>query len=230
MTRSALDIDAVIFDMDGLMFDTERMRIDAWQMAAGQEGYEIPESLLIDCIGLRTADSERYLNAALGHAGFDYRRVRAIRGEYIREMVAAKGIPVKAGLDEMLGAVDALGLAKAVATSTRRDEAVALLTETGLIARFDALACGDEVPNAKPAPDIFLLAAGRLGARPERCVVLEDSENGIRAAAAAGTVPVMIPDIKPPTPEVLSLAREHFVSLGAAARYLLASVAGHRGV
>jgi len=220
MTRHALDIDAVIFDMDGLMFDTERIRLDAWQMVARQEGYEIPERLLIDCIGKTTTDSEQYLNAALAHSGFDYRRARAIRGKYMREMVA-DGVPVKTGLDAMLDAVDSLGLAKAVATSTRRDETIDLLTRTGLIGRFDAIACGNEVANGKPAPDIVLLAAERLGVGPERCMVLEDSENGVRAAVAAGALPVVIPDIKPPGDEVLSLAHERFDSLSEAAAFVL---------
>ena len=223
MTGRVLDIDAVIFDMDGLMFDTERIRLDAWQMVARAEGYEIPESLLIDCIGRVTTDSEQYLNAALAGTGFDYRRARAIRGKYIREIVA-DGIPVKPGLDAMLGAVESLALDKAVATSTRRDETVELLMRTGLIGRFDAIVCGDDVPNGKPEPDIILLAAERLGARPERCMVLEDSANGVRAAAAAGALAVMIPDIRPPTEEVLSLAHARFDSLGEAAEFVLAKV------
>ena len=222
MSGRVLEIDAVIFDMDGLMFDTERIRLDAWQMVARQEGYEIPEPLLIDCIGRVTTDSEQYLNAALAGTGFDYRRARAIRGKYIRQMVA-DGVPVKAGLDAMLAAVESLGLVKAVATSTLRVETIELLTQTGLIGRFDAIVCGDEVANGKPAPDIVLLAAERLGVRAERCMVLEDSENGIRAAAAAGAVAVMIPDVKLPTEEVLALAHANFGSLAEAAEFLLAS-------
>jgi HAD superfamily hydrolase (TIGR01509 family) len=224
MDDSALDIDAVILDMDGLMFDTERIRLDAWQMVARQEGYEIPEALLIDCIGRTTADSEQLLNAALAGTGFDYRRARVIRGTYIEKMVAEGGIPVKAGLGEILDAVDSLGLAKAVATSTLRAEAIEMLTDTGLIDRFGAIACGNEVENGKPAPDIFLMTAERLGIDPRRCVVLEDSENGVRAAAAAGCTPIVIPDIKPPTDEVLALAHRRFDSLIDAAQYLLASV------
>lgn len=226
MNDSVLDIDAVIFDMDGLMFDTERIRLDAWQMAARQEGYEIPEALLIDCIGRTTTDSEQLLNAALAGTGFDYRRARGIRGTYIEKMVAANGVPVKAGLVEILDAIDSLGLAKAVATSTLRVEAIELLTETGLVDRFGSIACGNEVENGKPAPDIFLMAAGGLGVDPGRCVVLEDSENGVRAAVAAGCTAIVIPDIKPPTDEVLALAHRRFDSLIEAAQYLLASVPG----
>ncbi len=224
MNDSALDIDAVIFDMDGLMFDTERIRLEAWQMVARQEGYAIPEHLLIECIGLKTTDSEQLLNTALGGTGFDYRRARAFRGPYIEQIVAATGVPIKPGLDEMLDTVDSLGLARGVATSTLREEAIGLLTDTGLIGRFDAVVCGDEVHNGKPAPDIFWAIAERLDADPRRCLVLEDSENGIRGAAAAGCAAIVIPDIKPPTDEVLAIAHMRLDSLSEAARYLRESV------
>ena len=224
MNEGLLEIDAVIFDMDGLMFDTERIRLEAWQRVARQEGYAIPEHLLIECIGLKTTDSEQLLNTALAGTGFDYRRARGIRGPYIEQIVADRGVPVKPGLDEMLDAGDALGLAMGVATSTLREEALGLLTDTGLIERFDAVVCGNEVENGKPAPDIFLKAAEQLGVEPRRCLVLEDSENGIRGAAAAGCIPIVIPDIRRPSDEVLAIAHRQFDSLGAAAKYLLASV------
>jgi len=225
MNDSILDIDAVIFDMDGLMFDTEQMRLDAWQMVARQEGYPIPEALLIDCIGRTTTDSEQLLNSALAGTGFDYRRARGIRGGYIEKILADGGIPVKTGLNEILDAIDSLGLAMGVATSTLRAEALDMLTETGVVDRFGAIACGNEVANGKPAPDIFIMAAERLGVDVTRCIVLEDSENGVRAAAAAGCTPIVIPDIKPPSDEVLALAHRRFDSLHAAAEYLLAAVA-----
>ena len=224
MNDSALDIDAVIFDMDGLMFDTERLRLEAWQRVARQEGYAIPEYLLIECIGLKTTDSEQLLNAALAPTGFDYRRARGIRGPYMEQIIAERGVPIKPGLDEMLDAIDSLGLARGVATSTLREEALDLLRDTGLLERFGAVVCGDEVQNGKPAPDIFLMTAEKLGADPRRCLVLEDSENGIRAAAAAGCIPIVIPDIKPPGAEVLAIAHRRLDSLGAAAKYLLTSV------
>ena len=72
--------------------------------------------------------------------------------------------------------------------------------------RFVALVGGDEVARGKPAPDIFLEAAARLGAAPAACVVLEDSEPGVRGALAAGMTPLMVPDLLPPTPSLLAAA------------------------
>ena len=85
---------------------------------------------------------------------------------------------------------------RAVATSTRRERARAKLARRGLLARFAALVGGDEVARGKPAPDIFLLAAARLGVAPADCVVLEDSEPGVRGALAAGMMPIMVPDLR----------------------------------
>jgi beta-phosphoglucomutase-like phosphatase (HAD superfamily) len=84
--------------------------------------------------------------------------------------------------------------------------AEALVSLGPLFARFTALAAGDEVPNGKPAPDIFLLAAERLDADPTRCLALEDSEAGTIAATAAGMAAIIVPDLKQPSPEVAARA------------------------
>ena len=80
------------------------------------------------------------------------------------------------------------------------------LVRTGIDGYFDVLVSGDEVSRGKPDPDIFLLAAERLGLAPGDCYVLEDSPNGLLAARAAGCTPVMIPDLVPPTPELTEFA------------------------
>ncbi len=95
---------------------------------------------------------------------------------------------------------------RAVATSTRRDRAEAQLAQQGLLQRFAALVGGNEVERGKPEPDIFLLAASRLSVAPEDCVVLEDSEPGVRAALAAGMMPIMVPDMHAPSPSLLARA------------------------
>jgi beta-phosphoglucomutase-like phosphatase (HAD superfamily) len=97
---------------------------------------------------------------------------------------------------------------------------VRCLSGAGLVDRFDAIVTGDEVPNGKPAPDIFLLAAGRLGVEPAACLVLEDSHNGIRAAHAAGCIPVMVPDLLGPTEEIERLAYRVLPSLANVAELL----------
>ena len=117
------------------------------------------------------------------------------------------------GLDELLALLDSRGLPKAVATSTERRQAAAQLGGLGLLERFNVIATGDEVRNGKPAPDLFLLAAHRLGMKPSQCLVLEDSEAGVIAAHRAGMHVWVVPDLKPPSRAVGELTQDRFDSL-----------------
>ena len=119
-------------------------------------------------------------------------------------VVARDGIALKTGVHEVLDWLDEVQLPRAVATSTRRARAKVKLTEAGLFQRIDALVGGDEVPHGKPAPDLPLEAARRLGVAPSDCVVLEDSHPGVRAAIAAGMPVFMIPDLVEPADDVIA--------------------------
>lgn len=205
-------IDAVLFDMDGLMLDTEPISRAAWQRAFAEMGFTLDEATFLSVVGRAQADLQRIFCTAMG-PGLDFERAHLLRQRYFQEHVAARGIPVKPGLRALLDWLDAREMAKAVASSTTRAEVLARLALTGLQGRFEEIVGGDEIKRGKPAPDIFLLAAERLGVNPERCLVLEDSENGIRAAHAAGMFPVMVPDLKPPTPEIRALTYRVLTSL-----------------
>jgi HAD superfamily hydrolase (TIGR01509 family) len=113
----------------------------------------------------------------------------------------SNGVPVKTGVVELLDFLAAKGLPLAVATSAARATAERNLGRAGLLERFTALATRDDVENVKPAPDIYLEAARRLGVPPAHCVAFEDSSVGIVAAHAAGMRAVMVIDILPPTEE-----------------------------
>ncbi len=127
-------------------------------------------------------------------------------GEYVWQEVDARGAPVKPGLLALLGYLEARGLPRAVASSSARASIDRLLASVDLQPRFAAIAAGDEVAQGKPAPDIFLLAASRLGVEPAHCLVLEDSEAGTRAAHAAGMTALIVPDLKLPSDQVAALA------------------------
>lgn len=191
--------------MDGLMLDTERMAQSAWQTAGAERNYAFPAHIYLQAVGRTKSDTELIFKAAFG-ANFPFDALYARKQEIFYAMLESEPIPTKPGLFELLNLIDERGWAKAVATSTARPLALKKLTTTGLISRFAAIVGGDEVPHGKPAPDIFLAAAARLGATPAGCLVLEDSEAGVRAAHAAGMQSIIVPDLKAPSDEVKALA------------------------
>jgi HAD superfamily hydrolase (TIGR01509 family) len=203
---------AVIFDMDGLMLDTERIAMITCRRAAEDFGYVIADEIYLQVIGRTVEDTRRIFCGALG-ADFPFNEIRSRRLDYTEEYIHRYGLPKKPGLLEVLELLQGCSVPKAVATSTRREEACDRLRTAELFHCFDAIVGGDEVVHGKPAPDLFLLAADRLKTTPTECIVLEDSEAGIRAAQAAGMTPILVPDLKAPSDEVKALAYRIYPSL-----------------
>lgn len=191
-----MSILAVLFDMDGLMFDTERLTHRAWARAMADFGQPAPFDLFLRCVGTSEAGTNAILSAALG-AAFPVEALRERERAYVRAIIAEEGLPVKPGLLALLAALDGWELPRAVASSSHRATIERNLARVDLTHRFHTWAGGDEVAQGKPAPDVFLLAAQRLGVPPQSCLVLEDSENGVRAASAAGCAVINVPDLKP---------------------------------
>ncbi|MGC9399955.1 MAG: HAD family hydrolase [Anaerolineae bacterium] len=215
MTNNTYQIQAVIFDMDGLMLDTERIARIAWRRAAADWGRTLSDELFAAITGLNATDANAVLQEAFGPT-FPVTAARRRRQRYYEAYIAEHGIELKPGLLPLLEEIEARQLPHAVASSTPRAGVLYKLTLAGLVERFEILVGGDEVAQGKPAPDIFLEAAARLDVGPRHCLVLEDSEAGIRAAHAAGMLPVMVPDVKEPAPEIAALAYAVLPALEAA--------------
>jgi HAD superfamily hydrolase (TIGR01509 family) len=211
-------IGAVIFDMDGLLIDTERVALEAYMDAGRQLGIETTVDLFTTFVGRSWATTKILLEDALGPD--DAARMLLAWPTAFDARLRTTGIPKKPGVDELLGLVRRRRIPIALATSTDRDRASAHLDSAGLIEHFPTMAAGDEVVHGKPAPDIFLLAAQRLRVDPETCIVLEDSEPGVRAASAARMRVVMVPDLKQPEPGVAALAERICASLFEAGEFL----------
>lgn len=217
-----LNIHAVIFDMDGLMLDTEPLYRSAWKKAAAQCGFLLSDGTYAHIVGRTAADAEAELANAFG-SGFVLADFRVWRDKF--EAVEFSGLmPKKPGLDGLLDLLESRRIPKAVATSTKRQRAAKQLEALGLLPRFSCIAAGDEVATGKPAPDIFLLAAQRLGVTPAVCLVLEDAEAGVAAASRAGMQVCLVPDLNTPPLSPVSSATAQFASLGDVARYLQAGL------
>jgi len=188
----------VIMDMDGVILDTEPIYQAAWQEAAAALGFKVTAAMYQATLGMTSADGEARFRDMLGPA-FPLERFRDAWPRVWRDRVTTGGIPVKKGLHRFLGLLDSLKIPAVVATSCDAENAALSLRAGGVEGRFAGIVTGDQVPHGKPAPDIFLKAAKLLGLAPGLCVVIEDSEAGVMAAAAAGIPAIMIPDLKPPT-------------------------------
>jgi len=204
---------AVLFDMDGLMFDTETLAFRAWSRALAEHGLEMREADYSRLIGRNMVDARIILLDAYG-PDTPVDALDAARFRYSTAEVEERGVPLKPGLVALLDALDALGIPRAMATSTGRERATQLLERAGLSGRFHAIVCGDDITRGKPAPDIFLAAAMRLDAPPKSCLVLEDSEPGVRAAHAARMTAILIPDLAPVAPDARELAWRIVTDLG----------------
>jgi HAD superfamily hydrolase (TIGR01509 family) len=212
---------AVVFDMDGVLIDSEPVIRAAAQRAAVELDRTVTESFYASVLGLPGAAVEAAFMREFG-ADFpldDYRR-RFER--HYRAIVASDGIAPKPGIPELLDRLHAHAVPVAVATSTRDGNAQQALNAAGLLSRLPVCVTGDQVARGKPAPEIFLAAAARIGVAPPACIAVEDSEVGGRAAVAAGMFTLLVPDLKPPSPELAALVNEVHASMLLAAGRILA--------
>ena len=212
------------------MLDTEPVSQCAWKNAAREAGYDLEESFFEQMTGRNMASVHALL---LGHCGGDFPAVEIgdRARQLYRDTLSVNGVIHKPGLAELLGFLDERQVPRAVATSATREEARHQLDLADLLHRFETIVTGDQVSRGKPDPELFLLAAERLGCRPGDCAVLEDSGPGIRAARAAGMTAILVPDSREPEAATRQAAHVVVSSLDAARAVLerLLVEPGHHG-
>ena len=210
--------EAVIFDMDGLMIDSERVSIACWSQAAGELQLPFADDFWLGLVGLGDRDCEQLL---LQHINADQVATLYARCHDLYEARTQQGLPLRPGIVELLQLLQAHGIPRAVATSTRQPRASRKLAAAGLLPYFDHVVTSDQVAHPKPAPDIYLLAAHKLGKVPARCLALEDSPAGTRAALAAGMTAIQVPDLVHPDEALRALGHRIVDSLHDAHALLL---------
>ena len=198
-------IKAVIFDKDGTLHDTEKVYHRAWHAAAEQMGVPNIAAFVELCTGTNYTRTAELWQEVYGDA-FDFPSFWALRNRIYDDMIARDGVPIREGAYQLLDYLKQNGYKIALATSTNASRVDRHLVQSDMKKYFDAVVTGDTVPNGKPAPDIFLIAAQRIGIDPSECMGVEDSFNGVRAVKAAGMYTVMAPDMVAPTKEILSIA------------------------
>ena len=172
----------VIFDCDGVLVDSERIAVRVEAELLAELGWPLSQAEIVErCMGRTSEYMDEAIEAQLGsRLPGDWRDQFQRR---YREAFAAELVPV----DGVLDALDQIAVPTCVASSGSHDKLRFTLGHTGLYERFEGrIFSGYEVANGKPAPDLFLHAAARMGAGPARCAVVEDSLYGVLAARAAG--------------------------------------------
>lgn len=187
----------LLFDLDGLMIDSERIGHDSWRKAGEELGVPVSAELLDGLVGLAHGRTEAFATSILGNAELA-RILRSTSSRHYWKMLEEGEIPLKTGIIELLDWIAAQGITRAVATSTQRTLADLKLARSGLQPYFSVTVAGDEVTHTKPAPDLYLAAAAKLGVPPETCIVLEDSIYGLQAGRAAGMQVILVPDLAKP--------------------------------
>lgn len=204
--------DAVVFDLDGTLVDTESLCNETGVEACTNLGVPVGLPFFESLAGIDDRTRARLIEAEAG-ATLD---LGAFLAEWDRlcSLRFAQGIPVKAGVFDLLDRIGLpdLALPVALATSSRRGPAEEKIRGAGFAGRFAAVVTFDDVAAAKPAPDPYLLACQRLGVDPARALAFEDSEPGAASARAAGLTVVQVPDLHGPDPSWTGGAHAHHVA------------------
>lgn len=195
---------AVIFDMDGLVFDTERVFMEQLAVAMKEKGYYLSREVYIKTTG---TTGRTLKNIMCANYGDDYpleecTRIAQSRLEVIAETV---GLNVKPQIHELLEMLKERNIPCAIASSTMSVYVKKYLGHSGLLNYFSEIIGGEMVLHSKPEPDIFLMACEKLRTAPQAALVLEDSENGVKAAYVAGIPVICIPDLKEPSKDIVKM-------------------------
>jgi HAD superfamily hydrolase (TIGR01509 family) len=198
-------LEAVVFDMDGIIFDSERLVIDCWKIVADKYGILDIEAACNECLGVNGVETkEKFLNRY--GQDFPYDAYKSEMSKIYHDNYDGGRLPMKVGVVELLVYLKEAGVKVALASSTRSEVVIQQLRDAGILDYFQVIVGGDMVKRSKPQPDIFLKACEELGVAPGESFAIEDSYNGIRAAAAGRLRPLMVPDLMPPTSEMQELS------------------------
>lgn len=213
------DIEAVIFDMDGVIYDTEAFYLKHWIQVFEEYGYKMTKEIYIKAMGRGRKKVKEYFKSIFGDdLPIDEMYIK--KDKLLFDAIRNKEVPLKPGALEFLSYLKNNNIKTALATSAKRERLDIQLEDSPIVQYFDAIVCGDDVVNSKPDPEIFLKAAKKIGANPEKCIVIEDSEAGIKAAHDGEMIAFHVEDLKEADESIKENANMMFKNLKEIQDYL----------
>ena len=193
-------IKGFVFDMDGVILDSESISDITWEQTAKEFNVQMTKEILNSCRGSNKNDILSKLSKIYG-SDFDSEAFLNRTGVLFSQIETEKGIPLLPYAKEILSYLKPK-YKIALASSTKGSTVQRQLQNCGVISFFEERITGEMVTHSKPNPEIYLMACKAIGLKPEECVAVEDSFNGIRSASAAGLCTIMVPDKVQPKKEI----------------------------
>lgn len=205
------EIDSVIFDMDGVLFDTERLYLEVWTRVCEKYGYKMTKEIYCKVIATGRENVKRVFKQEFG-MDIPIEEMYKEKDEALAKEIEKK-IPLKEGAYELLTYLKEKNYRMALATSAKRERMEKQLRQAKIKHFFDEIVCKDDVKETKPNPEIFLKAADKLNVKPKRCIVIEDSSSGVKAAYNGNMKVVHVVDLKEADDDIKKLCYKSFNSL-----------------
>ena len=195
------------------MFDTEKLWLKCFKETGKEMGYNLSFELHDKTIGANKNIMEKILKEELGN-GFPFEEFYDKYIDLMTKTINKEGVKPKKGLIELLDYLNNNNYILAIASSTKKETIKKHLEKNNIEGKiFKVIVSGENITNGKPAPDIFIETCKKLSINPNEVIVLEDSNNGIKAAYTAGCIPILIPDINIITKETREMAKYEFKDL-----------------
>ena len=205
--------------MDGVIFDTEREYLKEWNKIFEKYGYEMKKEIYVSVMGRGRKKVKEIFKENFGD-DLPIEEMYIEKDKMLKEAIENNEVPLKQGALELLEFLKKNGYKTALATSAKKDRVKSQVTHAKMNNLFDAIVCADDIVNSKPNPEIFLKAAEKVNIKPENCIVIEDSEAGIRAAFNAGMIAFHVKDLKEADENIMKYCDKNFENLIEIKKYI----------